>query len=79
MRELTEQEANQVVGGDGIVIPGGGYISTTRTVFNGFGVAGALSAAYTVGTAIGAGINYGYAHMTDSNIGSDLYDWRQSS
>ena len=75
MRELTEQEAGMVFGGDGIVLPGGNYISTTRTVLNGFGIMGAVSAGFAIGDTIGNGINYGYEMATGGSLAHDAGHW----
>ncbi len=72
MRELTIQEAETVTGGDGLKLPGGGYISTTRTVFNGLGFLGAMSFSLGAGDLVGRGINAGYERVTGSSLGSDL-------
>ena len=68
MRELTEQEAESVAGGDGMKLPGGGYISTTRAVFNGLGALGAFTFSYQAGRAVGSGINYAYERSTGGSL-----------
>lgn len=65
MRELTQDEMAQVVGGDGFVLGAGKYISTTRVVTGGLGVVGAVQVGYDVGFAIGTGINM----FTDAMFG----------
>ncbi len=72
MRELTEQEMEMVVGGDGIALPGGNYISTTRTITTGLGVIGAIDVGWRIGSAIGAGVNYAYARGTGGDLAHDL-------
>lgn len=72
MRELSSEEINRVSGGyDGIALGGNYYISGTRRIFNGFGAAGALGAAFEVGYAVGTGINYGIESMFDGNNAGD--------
>lgn len=75
MRELTEQETGLVFGGDGMQLPGGGYVSTTRVITNGLGVIGAGATAYNAGKLVGAGINYGYEAMTGSSLAHDAGGW----
>lgn len=71
MRELTEHEAEKVAGGDGIKLPGGNYISTTRVVFDRLGALGALTLSYQAGSVVGAGINYGYERATGGSLAHD--------
>lgn len=74
MRELNQEELDMVFGGDGIVIPGGGYISTTRNVFNLTGAYGAASLAGTVGYGVGTLINKGIEHSFGGNAGDALWE-----
>lgn len=75
MRELTEQETELVVGGDGIALPGGNYISNTRVPMNYLGVYGAGMTALSAGIAIGSGINYGYGRATGGSLAHDMGGW----
>lgn len=68
MRELTQDEMAQVVGGDGFVLGGGAYISSTRLVTGGLGIVGAVDVGYRAGYAIGTAVNAG----TDAMFGSTL-------
>ncbi len=79
MRELTQEEIVEVSGGDGLKLPGGGYISTTRGILNGLGVVGAASTAFSVGYTIGTGINY-TLERNDISLGGWAYDkWGHGS
>ena len=63
MRELTQDEMRQVSGGDGMAIPGGSYLSTTRAITGGLGVVGAIDVSYRIGHALGDGINWATDRM----------------
>jgi len=61
MRELTQDEAGKVGGGDGVHLGGNSYISNTRVVTNRLGAAGAVTLAFEVG--------YGAGTFLDSQFG----------
>lgn len=77
MRELTQGEMAQVVGGDGFNL-GNLYVSGTRTVTGLMGVAGAASMAFQGGYLIGTGINMVAEAYTGSSysdrLGNALYE-----
>lgn len=80
MRELNSEEIEMVSGGfDGIPTPGGGYISSTGKIFNGFGVAGATAFAFDVGYRIGSGINNLSGNYFGETLGGLAYDALSSS
>lgn len=78
MRELTTTEITEISGGDGFKLPGGGYISTTGRILTGLGIVGAVSTAYTVGYAIGTGVNYALESQ-DVSVGGAIYNLRNGS
>ncbi|MEQ8313184.1 MAG: hypothetical protein RL839_04560 [Gammaproteobacteria bacterium] len=64
-----------VFGGDGIVLPGGSYVTTTRTVLNGIGIVGAVSAGFKIGDTIVNGIHFGYEMATGESLAHDAGHW----
>ena len=79
MRELTTEEIKQVAGGDGMMLPGGGYISTTSRIMNGLGLFGAATIAFEVGYAAGSAINDAVENNFGGNIGDYAYGYFHGS
>lgn len=67
MRELTQDEMAQVVGGDGFNV-GKFYVSGTRATTGILGVAGAVSTAFQGGFLLGTGINMASGAMFDLSL-----------
>ena len=78
MRNLTEDEINQVSGRDGFYLGGNSYVSTTRLVTGALGIVGAASVAFEAGYLIGTGLNNAtgamYGTSTSEAIGGYFYE-----
>lgn len=72
MRELTQEEAEKVSGGDGIHLGGNSYISNTNTITGRLGVLGAATLAFEAGYGVGSALNNRYGWSQD--IGGYAYE-----